>query len=338
MNITFLIGNGFDLACGLPTSYAAVYEEYIKEPSESLVVKKFKEDLKANKTKEKWGNWADFEMGMADYAKNFETEVDFIECVSDFKSFLSKYLRRIELDFYKNFKIQDKETHINFRKLIDEDIKGFYKGFTKNLERNIGNKIGWRDRYDFISFNYTRVLDRILKFSSFETIQPFHAHGEIGESMALGVSNDSQIKSNFQLTQKGKRVFVKPFFNEEFDEISMRSVMQIITSSECICVLGLSLGDSDLMWKTGIINWLKDGQDRHLFIYDYFCSNIEITDAALRMNKEDDQKEIILKRLGVYSEISSILGQVHIAIGKKLFNCFPIIQELSKPHKPAISA
>ena len=88
MNVTFLIGNGFDLACGMKTSYPDVYEEYIKTSSPTIVIENFKQDLIKEKTQEKWGNWSDFEMGMAKYARNFSNEKDFIECIADFKRFL----------------------------------------------------------------------------------------------------------------------------------------------------------------------------------------------------------------------------------------------------------
>ena len=338
MNITFLIGNGFDLACGLPTSYAAVYEEYIKQPSESLVVEKFKKDLIANKTKEKWGNWADFEMGMADYAKNFETEQDFIECVSDFKFFLTNYLNKIEKNFYNQFKVSD-DIRKEFAKIIDNDIIDFYLCISKNITNKLKPHPLIPDERKFINFNYTKVFDLVLRKSSFNKSEIIHIHGQIGEdNVTLGVNGVDQVKTNFQLTKKGKRVFIKPFFNLEYDEQKIEDTLQIIDTSNCICVFGLSLGDSDLIWKAALVKWLRESSDRHLFIYDYNCSKIKVPDIALKLNEEDDQKEIILKQLGILTENCSFIDQVHIPIGKHLFRFVSLVKAILEKNSSAKSA
>ena len=41
MIITFLVGNGFDLACGLKTKYTDVYEKYCVTESSNENIKNF---------------------------------------------------------------------------------------------------------------------------------------------------------------------------------------------------------------------------------------------------------------------------------------------------------
>lgn len=101
MNVTFLIGNGFDLACGMKTRYSDVYEGYIQTPSVTPIIEKFKADLIKEKTKKNWGNWSDFEMGMAKFASNFSSEKDFISCIADFKKFLKQHLQKEQETFEK---------------------------------------------------------------------------------------------------------------------------------------------------------------------------------------------------------------------------------------------
>ena len=56
MNVTFLIGNGFDLGIGLKTAYSDFYNVYCKSDSnDSLAVKKFKSEIQGN-----YENWSDF--------------------------------------------------------------------------------------------------------------------------------------------------------------------------------------------------------------------------------------------------------------------------------------
>ena len=64
MNVTFLIGNGFDLGIGLKTAYSDFYNVYCKSDSnDSLAVKKFKSEIQGN-----YENWSDFEAAFGEYA------------------------------------------------------------------------------------------------------------------------------------------------------------------------------------------------------------------------------------------------------------------------------
>ena len=74
MRITFFVGNGFDISCGIHSSYSQFYEWYCKqEKSELDHVNLFRntidEDIKAGKK-----NWADFEEALGQYTKNFTKE------------------------------------------------------------------------------------------------------------------------------------------------------------------------------------------------------------------------------------------------------------------------
>ena len=49
MNVTFMIGNGFDLGIGLRTAYSDFYKVYCKTNSkDSPEVRKFKSELEEN--------------------------------------------------------------------------------------------------------------------------------------------------------------------------------------------------------------------------------------------------------------------------------------------------
>lgn len=47
--VTFIIGNGFDIGLGMKTRYSDVYDEYVKTPSATEVIRAFKEEL-SNRT------------------------------------------------------------------------------------------------------------------------------------------------------------------------------------------------------------------------------------------------------------------------------------------------
>lgn len=73
-NLVFLIGNGFDLNCGLKSKYKDAYQYYCnKTQNNSELIERFKNDLKAN-----YENWSDFEEGMAYYASKLSDENELI--------------------------------------------------------------------------------------------------------------------------------------------------------------------------------------------------------------------------------------------------------------------
>ena len=87
MSTLFMIGNGFDLNCGMKTSYKDVYRGYVKEKSDSNLINQFKRDISAD-----IDNWSDFEMALAKYAGKFSDENELLECCRDFNVYMSKYL------------------------------------------------------------------------------------------------------------------------------------------------------------------------------------------------------------------------------------------------------
>ena len=122
MNITFLIGNGFDLNCGLKSSYNDMYDGYCEEEeTDSKAIKKFKNLI--NKNLE---NWSNFEWTMAEMINEFETENDFIECLTDFEKYLNNYLAKEEANFFEKYQtneiINKKEIMLKtaYQKMIDE--------------------------------------------------------------------------------------------------------------------------------------------------------------------------------------------------------------------------
>ena len=92
MNITFLVGNGFDLACGLKTKYTDVYEKYCVTESSNENIENFKKNI----LKDGYKNWTDFEMALPRFGKELNDFDKFSECLHDFAQFLEEYLEEEE--------------------------------------------------------------------------------------------------------------------------------------------------------------------------------------------------------------------------------------------------
>lgn len=99
MNITFLIGNGFDRNLGLDTTYANFVNHYKKSPPKTETLKKFHAYIKENEEL-----WSSAEVAMGEYTKQFEKGAAeaFSECHTDFCEQLALYLKgqmsRIDYD------------------------------------------------------------------------------------------------------------------------------------------------------------------------------------------------------------------------------------------------
>lgn len=82
MSTLFMVDNGFDINCGMKTSYRDVYEKYIREDSTTDATKQFKKTLQAILTCGVILKWP------WEYAEQLVREVEFIESVRDFVAFM----------------------------------------------------------------------------------------------------------------------------------------------------------------------------------------------------------------------------------------------------------
>lgn len=326
MSTLFLIGNGFDVNCGMKTKYTDVYEGYINEASTTDIIKKFKADISAD-----FKTWGDFEMAMAEYAKYLNSESEFLECIRDFARYLEQHLLEENNRVKQLFSDESIMTAVVSE--MKESFTNFYTSISHNIDtimerRNATYLMGFRA----ISFNYTDVFDvlwkEVLRHSN-NYAPVTHIHGVLQDGPVLGVDNTSQISAKYELTRKGKRGFVKPFFNSEYDEHRVNEAKQRIKNALTICAFGMSFGDSDLSWRNEIIEWLKSDKQHHLFVYRYNLSNVKYDTVAAKMDIEDDAKAQLLSEWGIKDE--ELFSQIHIPCGKNIFNVETVLkEELSK--------
>ena len=257
MNITFLIGNGFDLNLGLKTRYRQFYDYYIDLPSNNETIRKFKEDLKEN-----LDNWSDLEIELGNYAKNFgkHNEEDFIELLYDIQDSLADYLDEQDSGF--SISEEDKRKSINdlleFEKYLTPREREEFLTF-KNPLRNSGVTV------NVITFNYTKTFENIYGWNDkpiglgsrrigtntySDTLTLFeHIHGTTESNMILGVNDILQI-SNAELrgSLKTTRTLVKTEMNVNAGTMRDERCIKAIENADIICVYGMSLGSTDHFW------------------------------------------------------------------------------------------
>lgn len=326
MNITFLVGNGFDLRLGMKTRFTDMYEGYIVQGSASDAIRRFKEMLKVDAPNYK--TWGDFEMAMAEKAKEFDDEDSFIECLRDFKLYMVSHLESEQTQFNQRMSV-----HRDFKGYcIDEvsiSIDKFYTGLRPNvINEFVRLGVTNKPEYNFISFNYTIVFDSLLDVYK---QAPIHIHGKLGADVVLGADNLEQVKDlPYKTSRRFYRAFIKPEFNKSYDYARLEKAGDILNSSNIICIYGMSLGKSDLSWTKRLKNWLLARKDNHLvyFVYDESKFNKSNWDAII--DEEEKRIATLLGRICDSSEeMDKVFNQIHIPVGYDIFN----IDELLKSKK-----
>ena len=219
------------------------------------------------------------------------------------------------------------------RELINS-IESFYRGLPHNdpIKRFDALLKDGIVEIDFIIFNYTNTFDSLLSaaLADADTVHmrikyhdPIHIHGTL-YGPVLGIDNESQLNiSNYELTSSGKRAFIKPAFNKEYDSGKLQSVLDIIKHSDLICVYGKRFGESDLMWNQAIWDWLNSDKSHELVYYDHSASTFISNIPWRRMDIEDATKNRIIRELNGQNNVFS---QIHIPIGVNNFNIAKAVQ------------
>ena len=283
MNVLFMIGNGFDLNVGLKTGFPDFLPVYVELPSDNDYIAQFKKTIKGEGIK----NWSNFEARLGKYAEEFaaDTSDNLILCRDNFLKELVNYLKQ-------------EESKIDFPSRADEIRTGFTKSITnyyaalspvseEQIKTVYARCANVTHHYNFISFNYTGVLDncvRIVKSQQKAVIQHFHPngsvmvdkmndvlhiHGTVDKHPILGVDNISQIiNSSLAADKECSRLLLKTEQNNALRNRNNNDGYTLIEKSAIICVFGMSIGETDETWWKKLGQWLMKDDSRQLIFID----------------------------------------------------------------------
>ncbi|MBQ8416722.1 MAG: bacteriophage abortive infection AbiH family protein [Clostridia bacterium] len=341
MNVTFLIGNGFDLNLGLKTRFRDFYDYYLKQESPNRTVKAFKEELSENLE-----NWSDLEIVLGQYASNFNksSEKKFISLLDDIQDSLADYIDKEDVEFTiaegDRKKIYSDlfapETYLTLRE--QESFLAYKKQF-----------IATHWYIDAVVFNYTKAFERVLSWngkqlnistrivgsSSLSNVVKSieHIHGTTSSDMILGVNDSSQI-NNEQLggSTETVRAMVKTEININAGTLRDRRCTASLEKADLICIYGMSLGDTDRYWWQTIAKKLKSSNTRLII----FAKSGEIT--ARRSYRSQNIKDAIINTLLSHSNLTEdeklrIGKQIFVCLNSNMFKATIILpeKEISKP-------
>jgi hypothetical protein len=334
MNVTFLIGNGFDLACGLKTSYRDFLKYYMNVTSDSNNITHFKETISMD-----LDTWADAEIAFGKYTEKYDSDnvSAFRECYDDFVNQLSTYLGQQE----KRFNIDNlargacaafERGLLYFDSFLTEDSKD------KLLELYEWEPFDER-LFNVLTFNYTRVFEelynriqdeedpampsKLINSHSCENylLDVVYVHGDRRKlPLVFGVDNTDQISNpSFRALPRFVRSIVKPDGNKHLRKRIFNQCNEIINESSIICVYGMSIGLTDSIWWEVILNWLRKNHTHQLIQYVYAPKCIRDSVGSYADALDDCREHLYSRLLLSSAESSDFRDQIHIELNVDLF-------------------
>lgn len=281
MNVTYLIGNGFDLGIGLKTCFTDFLEYYLSVKSDDKDINDFKDTVR----EETIELWADLELRFGQYIRNFAESdmLNYIKIYEDMLFNLNKYLNE------ENKKIIDDIGDDNRVKIINDIVKLDTPSIREAIFNDIVNT-GYFDEdnsiiFNFITFNYTTTLDRILNditnrtnnqiyirpdknaFHKIENI--VHVHGQLDNNTIFGVNDINQLCFPGTVPDKIIRRVVKPLKTSLLGYRVNTQCQEIIEKSDIICIYGMSIGETDAIWWQKIGHWLIHSHKGRVMCFVY---------------------------------------------------------------------
>lgn len=300
MELTFILGNGFDKAIGLNTGYGDFYAWYSKQTSETPDISLLKDTIKGNEET----TWADFEIGLGRFTENFTDAKRFIDCFIYARTSLIQYLT----SEYNNAILTKKDflksatyVLIGLSQTADSDLLDADKDkfSISNLEPMTFNCISFnytpvlRDGWEEMERNAGAISSRDEWSGNYRLGEMLNVHGLLDDNPILGVDNPSQIvNESFRSNKEILQMMVKCEMDKKLGRGWREQALSIIRRSQKIYVYGSSLGDTDEFWWKALAQWFEEDTTHQLALYSH---------------PKDTEEEIMLESERVINSISKHL-------------------------------
>ena len=330
MEVTFLIGNGFDLNLGLCTKYTDFYPHYIDDSrfdSDDPAVRSFKQLLRRGGD---YDRWADFEAALGEHTTEPPlNEADSLRrCLQHFKRCFAQYLR-------------EEDRHINFEACGAEIARRFVSDLYSHLiylEPQACRRIQTclpaekLTHYNILDFNYTTVIDRLISdyydpddHRDEHLRELIHVHGTYDSGMLIGLDNIGQVANpDLFADSRRQRLLLKPLLNQQSGLGSDLAARECIDRSDEICIFGMSLGKTDAVWWERIGQWLQRQSYRQLLIFSrktgldpLFWDDI--------LDCQESVQDLFFFRAGLDTDLwDRLREQIYVPLNAGIFHLEPV--------------
>lgn len=300
MIILYILGNGFDKAQGMATSYPEFYD-YLMENSDNCsdMMQLLKEEI--NKEKELW---SDMEVAFGHLTSKIKSAEDFDELYFELNEYLQEYLKSEENKFIPTTNLKTK--FISDFLTPSKNLEPLDRQRFLDSSKSFGTA---KDIY-VMTLNYTNTLERLLSlndnvvtknFSSSEVLRNIiHVHGRLDESIIVGVDNETQIGNiEFRTNQDVKDLLIKKESNEAMKEIRHKICQSYIDKANIIILYGVSLGITDECWWRLIGDNFKSRKNLVIIQHLFEPGFMKPTQKQKIGRLERKQKQEIMKRMNL---------------------------------------
>ena len=303
MNILYILGNGFDKAQGMATSYPEFYK-HLMDNSEncSKLLQLLKDEINANKEL-----WSDMEEAFGHLTSKIETVEDIEELFFELNAYLQEYLKIEDSKFMPSTNLKSK--FISDFLTPSKNLEPLDKQRFLDETKSFGTA---KDLY-VMTLNYTNTLEKLLSlndktvtksFSSTETLRNIiHVHGRLDDSIIIGVDNETQIdNTDFRSNQDVRDLLIKEESNVAMKEIRHLTCKSYIDKANIIILYGVSLGITDNCWWKLIGNNLKSRKNLIIIQHLYVPNFIKPTQKQKIGKLEREHKLEIMQRMDIELE------------------------------------
>lgn len=304
MNIVYILGNGFDKAQGLKTSYPEFYEYLGERKGNSALLQEMKSDIKEN-TK----LWADMEEAFGKFTSKIGADNDFQNLYFELSDCLQEYLKSEDKKFIPTDDLKNK--------FLNDFL--YYGRYLGDLDRVRYNKFARAQvsgvHINVITLNYTNTLEKLLSLktqdSHVEKIlntnmtlhNVIHVHGSLDDAIIIGVDNEKQIANEaFRANDNVKDLLVKIQSNHAMKLLKHETCENFITDANLIILYGVSVGNTDLRWWNLIGSELKRRSNLAIIQHLYHPNDIKPTRKQLFAQIERIHQKKLTQKMGIKQE------------------------------------
>ncbi len=280
-NITFIIGNGLDIAFELKTQYRDFYAHIeLTQPHPNNRIYKAIQD-----SPESWG---DFELALGQYTRYVDNLAE--KDIKNESVSLHDELEEIRDDLAEYISNEVEKNIISDTSRMNAD--GFYAELVYGQKDKIASLMEQGvKKFDFITLNYTDTLERLLTNSQplFNNNQinrgsVLHIHGDLVENMTLGVSEESQLSSAMSGAERDD--LIKPNLIYSMTDGRIEAMESMLGSSMIAVLFGTSIGETDKYIWERLVDWLKVHPGRYIIIHQH---DNDYTESVRRSSRRQKQ-------------------------------------------------
>ena len=327
MNVLYILGNGFDKAQGMATSYPEFYK-YLTENVKggSALLSQMKSEITENVEL-----WSDMESGLGKFTSATDNAVEFDSFYFELSEHLQNYLKKENEKFAPSDKLKNKfqsdfTTVSKYLGALNKTRFDVFLGAVSTSSKDI----------NVITLNYTNTLEKILGLNAGVTTKAFssstnlrniiHVHGQLGESIIICVDHPGQIRNDeFRKNEDIKDIMIKIESNESMKETRHMECERLMANANVIVLFGVSLGETDARWWKLIGQNLKRRRNVAIIQHLYNPGAINPTQRQKIRQLERKQQEYLLQRMDVKMEVGDvdIRDRLFFTVNEPIFKILP---------------